>query len=112
LEIAFEIERDVLSKTYKHVGPPVWVKAAESFLSKWKDNEFGPPFIEEGCWNVIVERMYFTAKEMLTDEAAISGIGRELNPNTMKVRDHVSSLENTDRGLLTELMDSKRSWEI
>ena len=112
LEIAFEIERDVLSKTYKHVGPPVWVKAAESFLSKWKDNEFGPPFIEEGCWNVIAERMYFTAKEMLTDEAAISGIGREINPNTMKVRDHTSSLNETDPGLLTELMDPKRSWEV
>jgi len=112
LEIVFELERDLLSKTYKHAGPPVWVKAADSFISKWKTNEYGPPFIEDGCWNVIAERMYFTAKEMLVDEAAISGIGREINPNTMKVRDHESSLNETDPRLLTMLMDPKRSWEV
>ncbi len=112
LEIAFELERDILSKTYKHIGPPVWVKSADSFLSKWKKNEFGDPFVEDGCWNVIAERMYFTAQEMLTDEAAISGIGREIDPNTMKIRDHESSLRDTNPLLLTELMDPKQSWEI
>lgn len=112
LEIAFEIERDLLSKTYKHTGPPVWVKAADSFLSKWKNNENGPPFIEDGCWNVIAERMYFTAKEMLADEAAVSGIGREIDPRNMKIRDHDDSLNETDPLLLTELMDPKKSWEV
>ncbi|MCL1979311.1 MAG: CCA tRNA nucleotidyltransferase [Methanomassiliicoccaceae archaeon] len=112
LEIAFEIERDVLSKTYKHAGPPVWVKAADSFLAKWKNNIYGPPFIEDGCWNVIAERMYFTAKEMLADEAAVSGIGREIDPRNMRIRDHETSLNETDPLLLTELMDPKNSWEI
>lgn len=112
LEIAFELERDVLSETYRHIGPPVWVKAADSFLTKWKNNEYGDPFVEDGCWNVIAERMYFSAKEMLEDEAAISGIGREIDPGTMKVRDHESSLNETDPLLLTELMDPKQSWEI
>ncbi|MDR0309348.1 MAG: CCA tRNA nucleotidyltransferase [Candidatus Methanoplasma sp.] len=112
LEIIFELERDVLSKTYKHTGPPVWVKAADSFLSKWKNNIYGPPFIEDGCWTVIAERMYFTAKEMLADEAAVSGIGREINPRNMKIRDHESSLNESDPLLLTELLDSKNSWEI
>ncbi|MDR2846316.1 MAG: CCA tRNA nucleotidyltransferase [Candidatus Methanoplasma sp.] len=112
LEIAFELERDTLSETYRHIGPPVWVKAAESFLSKWKNNEYGDPFVEDGCWNVIAERMYFSAKEMLEDEAAISGIGREIDPGTMKVRDHDTSLNETDPLLLTELMAPKQSWEI
>ncbi len=112
LEIAFEIERDILSKTYKHTGPPVWVKAADSFLSKWRNNIYGPPFIEDGCWNVIAERMYFTAKEMLADEAAVSGIGREIDPRNMRIRDHDSSLNETDPLLLTELMDPKQSWEV
>lgn len=112
LEIAFELERDVLSKTYKHGGPPIWVKAADSFLSKWKNNQYGPPFIEDGCWNVIAERMYFTAKEMLADEAAVSGIGREIDPNNMRIRDHETSLNETDPLLLTELMDPKNSWEV
>ncbi|MCL2318400.1 MAG: CCA tRNA nucleotidyltransferase [Methanomassiliicoccaceae archaeon] len=112
LEIAFELERDVLSKTYKHAGPPVWVKAADSFQAKWKDNPYGQPFIEDGCWNVIAERMYFTAKEMLEDEAAVAGIGREIDPRNMKIRDHETSLNKTNRLLLTELLDPKNSWEI
>ena len=112
LEIVFEIERDVLSKTYKHVGTPVWVKAADSFISKWKNNLYGPPFMEDGFWNVIAERMYFTAKEMLADEAAVSGIGREIDPRNMKIRDHETSLNETDPLLLTELLDSKNSWEV
>ena len=112
LEIVFELERDVLSKTYKHAGPPVWVKAADSFLAKWRTNTYGPPFIEDGCWNVIAERMYFTAKEMLADEAAVSGIGREIDPRNMKIRDHETSLNETDPLLLTELLDPKNSWDI
>ncbi len=112
MEIAFELERDVLSKTYKHIGPPVFVKTAASFLTKWKNNEYGSPFIEDGCWNVIAERMYFTAQEMITDEAAISGIGREMDPETMKVFDHEQSLDKTNPMLLTELLDPKASWEV
>ena len=112
LEIVFELERDMVSKTYKHTGPPVWVKAADSFLSKWKNNVYGPPFIEDGCWNVIAERMYFTAKEMLADEAAVSGIGREIDPRNMRIRDHETSLNETNPLLLTELLDPKNSWEI
>ena len=112
LEIAFELERDVLSMTYKHTGPPVWVRAAETFLAKWKENPYGPPFIEDGCWNVIAERMYVTAEEMLADEAAVSGIGREIDPNRMKIRDHEKSLNETNLLLLTELLDPKNSWEV
>ena len=112
MEIAFELERDVLSKTHKHVGPPVWVKNSEVFLRKWKDNPYGMPFIEDGCWNVIAERMYFTAKEMLIDEVAIAGIGRELDPNTATIRDHESSLRETDPLLLTRLMHPMHPWEI
>jgi tRNA nucleotidyltransferase (CCA-adding enzyme) len=111
LEIVFELERDVLSKTYRHIGPPVWVKAADSFLSKWKDNPYGRPFIEDGGWTVIAERMYWTAKEMLEDEAAVSGIGRDLDPNKMIIRDHETSLNETDPALLTMLMDPKSNWE-
>jgi tRNA nucleotidyltransferase (CCA-adding enzyme) len=112
LEIVFELERDILSKTYKHIGPPVYVRTAASFLTKWKDNEYGKPFIEDGCWNVIAERMYFTAQEMITDEAAIAGIGREIDPDTMKVLDHENSLDKTNPVLLTELLDPKASWDV
>lgn len=111
MRIVFELERDLLSKTFKHVGPPVGVPNAEPFLKKWKNNEYGEPFIEDGTWNVIAERAYFTAKEMLSEEAAIAGIGRELDPETMVIRDHGDTIMSTPADLLTELLDPKMSWE-
>ena len=111
MRIVFELERDMLSKTFKHVGPPIWVPNAEPFLKKWKDNEYGEPFIEDGDWNVIAERSYITAKEMLSEEAAIAGIGRELDPDTMIIRNHEDTLRDTPADILTELLDPKLSWE-
>ena len=108
----FEVERDQLSKTYKHIGPPVWVKSAESFLMKWKDSGYGAPFIEDGHWTVIAERLYFTAAEMLADEIEIAGIGREIDPKTMRILDHDSAVEDTDPVLLSELLDMKHRWEL
>lgn len=110
MRIAFEVQRDVLSKTYKHSGPPVGIPNADPFLKKWKNNEYGEPFIEDGSWNVIAERTYFTAKEMLADEVAIAGIGREMDPDTMVIRDHEATLKDTPADLLTELLDPKLSW--
>ena len=108
----FEVERDQLSKTYKHIGPPVWVKSAESFLMKWRDSEYGAPFIEDGHWTVIAERQYFTAAEMLADEIEIAGIGREIDPKTMRILDHDSAIEDTDPVLLSELLDMRHRWEL
>jgi tRNA nucleotidyltransferase (CCA-adding enzyme) len=56
--------------------------------------------------------MYTTAKEMLEEEAAVSGIGRELDPSKMIIRDHETSLNETDPALLTALMDPRTSWDI
>ena len=108
----FEVERDRLSKTYKHIGPPVWVKSSESFLLKWKDNEYGCPYIEDGHWTVIAERLYSTAAEMLADEIEVAGIGREIDPRTMTILEHDATLDETDPILLSELLDPKHNWEL
>lgn len=110
MTIVFEIERDIISKTCRHRGPPVWVRS-ESFLEKWKGSEYGDPFIEDGTWMVISERMYVTAGEMLMDEACRAGIGRELNLGTMKVLDHEKTLSEVSPLLVTELLDPKMPWE-
>jgi len=109
--IVFELERDELSKTFKHIGPPVWVRSSETFLNKWKDNEHGKPFIEEGQWTVVAERRHDTAAEMLEDEAAMAGIGREIELETMVILEHYKTLSKTDPMLLTELLDPKNPWE-
>jgi len=110
--IVYELERDVLSKTFKHVGPPVWVRSSESFLSKWSGNEHGDPFIEEGQWNVIADRRHSTAAEMLTEETGMAGIGREIEIETMRIMEHDLSLSKTDPLLLTELLDPKNPWDV
>lgn len=110
MTMVFEIERDVISKTCRHRGPPVWVRS-ESFLEKWKGSEYGDPFIEDGAWMVISERLYVTAGEMLMDEACRAGIGRELNLETMAVLDHERTLAEVSPSLVTELLDPKMPWE-
>jgi len=112
ITIVFELERDILSRTFKHVGPPVWVRSAGSFLEKWKDNDLGRPFVEEGQWNVIAERRHGTASEMIAEEAAIAGIGREIDPDTMEILGHDETLNDTDASLLTELLDPMHPWDV
>jgi len=110
--IVFELERDTLSKTFKHIGPPVWVRAASSFISKWKDNEYGGPFIDEGQWNVIAERRHRSVIDMLNDEVAVAGIGRDIIPETLMILDHDDTLSSVNKDLLTELLDPKHPWDV
>lgn len=110
--IVFELERDELSKTHVHIGPPVWVKNCDTFLSKWKDNVYGKPFIQDGHWTVIADRHYRTATQMLTGEAAIAGIGREIDPKSMVIKGNDETLEDEELAqVLTELLDHKPRWE-
>jgi tRNA nucleotidyltransferase (CCA-adding enzyme) len=110
--IVFELERDMLSKTFKHIGPPVWVRSSSSFLAKWKDSEYGGPFIDEGQWNVIAERRHRYVTEMLSDEVPVAGIGRDIIPETLELLGHDESFTSVDKGLLTELLESKHPWDV
>ena len=88
------------------------MKSSDSFLLKWKDNEYGAPFIEEGHWTVIADRLYFTAAEMLAEEVEIAGIGREIDPRSMVILDHDTTIESGDPVLLSELLVPKHNWEL
>ena len=110
--IVFELERDMLSKTFKHIGPPVWVRSSASFLAKWKDNEFGGPFIDEGQWNVVAERRHRYVTEMLSDEVPVAGIGRDIIPETLELLGHDESFTSVDKNLLMELLEPKHPWEV
>ena len=113
VQIAYELDGDKLSHTERHVGPPVWVsRASREFLKKWRGNPYGEPFIDDGSWCVISERLFTSAKEMVADEAAIAGIGRELDTESMKVLSHEESLADADRMLLTELVSPRFPWTL
>lgn len=111
IKIVFELDRDKLSKTHRHVGPPVWVKNCDTFLVKWKDNPYCKPFIHDGHWTTIADRLYTTATDMLADEAAIAGIGREIDPKTMVLFDNDATIKGDFEDLLTELLDPTFPWE-
>ena len=108
----FELENDVLSENHKHRGPPTKVKkASEDFLEHWKENEFGEPFEEDGYWYVISPRPIRSATEFLEKQTENAGIGRNIDPSTKVVYDHVQTFNVIDTGLLTELLDPKYPWE-
>lgn len=110
MTVMFELEDDRLSKTRRHRGPPVWVKA-EPFLDKWKGSPYGEPFIEDGAWVVIAERPYESAMDMLGREVVISGIGKDLDTGTMRILDHDMTLASADPALIGELLDPRLPWE-
>lgn len=111
LTVVFELERDTLPRTRKHRGPPAWVKASENFLSKWRGNSNGEPFIEDGVWTVIADRPYTRADDMIRGEASMSGVGKNLDIGTMEVLDHERTLECVDPLLITDLLVPKMPWE-
>ena len=111
MTVVFEVERDTLPRTFKHEGPPAWVNS-DSFMAKWKGSPFGDPFIEDGRWRVVSERQYTVASDMLTHEASMAGIGKELDLGTMRVMGHEETLSDVDPLLLTELLDPRMPWEI
>ncbi len=113
LTVVFELENDILSENHKHRGPPVKVKkASEDFKRHWKDNPAGEPFEENGFWYVISPRHFRTATEFLEKEIELAGIGRNVDPDTKVIYDHIQTLNAVDPGLLTDLLDPKDPWTI
>lgn len=112
ITILFELEQDTISRTHKHIGPPVWVKQSESFLEKWENNVYGSPFIEDGHWAVVADRLYNTAADMVRKEMALAGIGKDFDIESMVLYGHDDSLSKTDSLLISELLDPKFRWEL
>ncbi len=112
MTVALEMERDKVSKTFKHRGPPVWVADASlNFLDHWEGASYGEPFIEDGLWVVTVDRQYTDAATMLVSEASSMGIGRDMDPATIRVLGHDDALDGGDRMLLTDLLRPLFPWE-
>lgn len=110
--LVFEVERDTLSTRQKRVGPPVWSPTSKGFFDRWAGNPYGEPFIENGNWNIVADRLFSDAQTMLKKEVAIAGIGKDVDPESMIISGHDETLETTDTGLITELLQPKHRWDI
>lgn len=111
MTVVFEVEAQSVSRTHRHRGPPAWVDCS-GFLDKWRGNPYGEPFIEDGAWNVIAPRQYTDAESMVSKEAPIAGIGKDLDVSTMKVRGRDTTIADVDALLLTELLDPRMPWDL
>lgn len=109
--VVFELETTEVSETHLHRGPPAWVNC-DGFLDKWRGNPYGEPFIEDGAWNVVAPRQYADAATVISEEASVSGIGKDLDISTMIVRGHDGTLADADPLLLTELLDPRLPWTL
>ena len=57
-------------------------------------------------------RQYTDAVAMISKEASVSGIGKELDVSTMNVRGHAATIDDVDPLLLTELLDPRLPWAV
>ena len=110
-QFVFELATEKLSETCVHEGPVPWVNNADNFLKVWKDNPYGAPFILDGRWRVIRKRPFRYAGDMIIKEATQLGVGKDMDPMTMVVRDHEETLEYIDPSVLTEMLDPRYPWE-
>ena len=110
-QFVFELATEKLSETCVHEGPVPWVNNADNFLKVWKDNPYGAPFILDGRWRVIRKRPFRYAGNMIIKEATQLGVGKDMDPMTMVVRDHEETLEYIDPSVLTEMLDPRYPWE-
>jgi len=112
IHVVFELEADFLSETHKHRGPPVKVESAShDFLKHWSGNPYGEPYQENGYWYVEAPRQIRAAWEFLKRSSVFSGIGKNIDPATIVILNHIETLYSEDVGLLTELLDPRYPWE-
>lgn len=107
----FELATNQLSETYVHEGPVPWVNNADNFLKVWENNPYGAPFILEGRWRVVRKRPFRDAGNMILKEATQLGVGKDMNPNSIVIRDHDETIEHVDKAILTEMLDPRYPWE-
>ncbi len=108
-----ELARAVLPEGRKHVGPPVWIANAQTFLEKWNKKGLSDPFIENGRWMVIARREYTSAKELLEKEMKKASLGSDLR--RLKGLDVFTLKEARSRALeapISALLDKRLPWEI
>ena len=111
VHIVFELSSFTLPKLHLHDGPPIHVETAEGFLERWKDSEYGKPFISEGRWRVVCEQPFANAASMIISEAHHAGLGKDLAVSSMTVRSQESVIETMDSVMLAQLFDPQMPWE-
>ena len=110
MTVMFMLTCDRLPGCIKREGPTIDSDTAEGFFRKWDTKAIVKPFIENGRWWAVVPRQYRSAKEMLRNEIAQAGIGKNVDISTMEILDHDTTVLQADRKVLCEMLDPTPYW--
>jgi tRNA nucleotidyltransferase (CCA-adding enzyme) len=111
--MAVEMERATLPNARRHHGPPAWIENAEAFLEKWRSKGLGEPFLENGHWVVITQREYPNAGDLVAAKLSSTALGSDLKDlKGLEAEAGPSAIKESNRGVLSSLLDKRKNWEI
>jgi tRNA nucleotidyltransferase (CCA-adding enzyme) len=110
VQMLFLLETDVISACHKHVGPPVWMDTSKDFLSRWKGQSVGEPFVEGGRWVVIIQREHKEASSLLGMNIFKASLGSSFKELPFEIVQHDKVLAEEYRPILSELIDKRMPW--
>ncbi len=110
VQMLFLLETDVISACHKHIGPPVWMDTSKDFLSRWRGQSVGEPFVEGGRWVVIIPREHNEATSLLRMNLFKASLGSSFKELPFEIVQHDKALADEYRPILTELIDKGMPW--
>jgi tRNA nucleotidyltransferase (CCA-adding enzyme) len=115
--IIIKIQKENLSKTMIHEGPPITKKEnSEQFLKKWNNNSLvvKKPYQKDKRWHVEIKRQYIYAEKFLEKEFEKLSLGKHIDKivnKKYKVLEIDDLLSENLKVFWTEYLDEKMSWE-
>ncbi len=115
--IIIQTNKEPLSETYIHKGPPIKLKEnSTEFLNKWKNNKkvITPPFERNKRLYVELKRDYIEIKRFLSEELKNLSMGKSLDPIIKKGYDILSDdhlFIDRLKIFWTQYLDGKETWE-
>ena len=112
----FEFAHTELPQAMRHEGPPVWVRNAHDFLTKWSRNRrtLSGPYLSGDRWFVDVEREHTRAADFLRAKKSELSLGRDLDRaarRSIKVLVARRALATRYASAWTQLFDKRFPWE-
>ena len=115
--IVLQPEKENLSKTVLHAGPPTRLKKnVHEFLKKWCDNPrtIHDPFEKNKRFYVEIEREYTNITKLLKNHVTQLSLGKNIDSMVMKkitVVNKTELLRDDLRLFWTNVLDPRMSWE-
>lgn len=115
--IIIKTQKEALSKTMIHTGPPATKKEnSEQFLKKWENNSLvvKGPYKENNRWYVEIKRQYTDAEKFLEKEFEKLSLGKHIDKVVNKkytILEIDSLLSENLKVFWTKYLDFKMSWE-